>query len=141
MGSEMLMSYYQTLDKGWVKPSEYLNDIRDTNLIGESGINMKDYEIKLNEKVDKNMAKIDSLFVLMEKWISILRKILQYTTTKKTNTPYLIEEVRFWRALSKKFDELEYEFNVDICCKTELKNLEPGRPYQGSSEDQARPQV
>lgn len=91
MGSEMLMSYYQTLDKGWVKPSEYLNDIRDTNLIGESGINMKDYEIKLNEKVDKNMAKIDSLFMLMEKWISILRKILHYTSTKKTNTPYLIE--------------------------------------------------
>jgi len=27
MESEMLQSYYQTIDKGWIKPSEYLKDI------------------------------------------------------------------------------------------------------------------
>lgn len=46
------------------------------------------------------------LFALVQRWNSILRKILQYTVSKKNNTPYLIEEVKFWRALSKKFDEL-----------------------------------
>lgn len=51
---------------------------------------MKDYEIKLNEKLDKNMARFDSLIELQDRWVSILRKILQYTVTKKTNTPYLI---------------------------------------------------
>lgn len=50
------------------------------------------------------MSKLELLFGLMDRWINILRKILQYTSSKKNNTPYLMEEVRFWRALSKKFD-------------------------------------
>lgn len=30
----------------------------------------------------------------------------------------LIEEVKFWKVLSRKFDELEYEFNVySILCR------------------------
>lgn len=28
MGSQMLQSYYQTIDKGWIKPSEYLKQIK-----------------------------------------------------------------------------------------------------------------
>lgn len=80
-------------------------------LIGETNIDMKNYQIKLSEKMEKNMAKLTMLMELMEKWIHILRKVLQYTSTKKTNSTSLMEEVKFWRALSKKFDELQYEFN------------------------------
>lgn len=60
------------------------------------------------------MGKLDLLVGLIEKWVAVLRKILALAVSKKSNTPYLIEEVKFWRALSKKFDELEYEFNVSI---------------------------
>jgi len=102
----MFQSYYQTIDKGWIKPSEYLNEIQDMKLIGESNIDMKNYEIKLNEKMEKNMAKLNMLMELIQKWVNILRKILQYTSTKKSNSTSLMEEVKFWRALSKKFDEL-----------------------------------
>ena len=58
------------------------------------------------------MAKIESLSSLMAKWTEILQKALSYLKSKKSNSPHLIEEVSFWRILSKKFDELEYEFNV-----------------------------
>lgn len=44
----MLQSYYQTADKGWIKPSEYLQDIKEVNLIGDGPIDMENYEIKLN---------------------------------------------------------------------------------------------
>lgn len=107
----MFQSFYQTIDKGWVKPSEYLSEIQDMKLIQENNLDMKNYEIKLNEKMEKNMAKLSMLMELMEKWVNILRKILQYTSTKKSNSTSLMEEVKFWRALSKKFDELQYEFN------------------------------
>jgi hypothetical protein len=36
----MLQSYYQTIDKGWIKPSEYLKDINETNLISGNVIDM-----------------------------------------------------------------------------------------------------
>lgn len=107
----MFQSYYQTIDKGWIKPSEYLSEIQDMKLIEENNLDMNNYEIKLNEKMEKNMAKLCMLMELMEKWVNILRKILQYTSTKKTNSTSLMEQVKFWRGLSKKFDELEYEFN------------------------------
>lgn len=86
----MLQSYYQTVDKGWIKPSEYIKDIAESNLIAEEGIDLQNYEIKLNEKMEKNMSKLDMLVGLMVKWVSILTKILQYTVSKKYNTPYLI---------------------------------------------------
>lgn len=40
----------------------------------------------------------------MEKWVSILDKVVFYTTSKKTTSDKLIEEVKFWKVLSKKFD-------------------------------------
>lgn len=51
MGSEMFQSYYQTIDKGWIKPSEYLKQIKEINLIGDGGLAVESYEIKLNEKM------------------------------------------------------------------------------------------
>lgn len=111
VSSEMFQSYYKTADKGWMKPSEYLNEIKDMNLLGENGLDIKDYEIKLNEKMEKNMGRLEMLMELMEKWVNILRKVLQYISSKKSNSTSLMEEVKFWRALSKKFDELEYQFN------------------------------
>jgi len=87
----MFQSFYQTIDKGWVKPSEYLSEIQDMKLIEENNLDMNNYEIKLNEKMEKNMAKLCMLMELMEKWVNILRKILQYTSTKKTNSTSLME--------------------------------------------------
>lgn len=54
----MFQSFYQTIDKGWVKPSEYLSEIQDMKLIEENNLDMNNYEIKLNEKMEKNMAKL-----------------------------------------------------------------------------------
>lgn len=69
--------------------------------------------------MDKNTAKLDLLMGMMEKWVSMLRKILQYTTSARSGSAHLGEEVRLWRVLSRKFDELEYEFNVFLwCCRT-----------------------
>lgn len=43
MGSEMFQSYYQTVDKGWVKPSQFLNDIKQLNLIGGEQLDVQNY--------------------------------------------------------------------------------------------------
>lgn len=56
--------------------------------------------------MEKNIAKIDSLVTLMENWRNGLAKILQYLSSSKSGSSSLMEEIRFWRALSKKFDEL-----------------------------------
>jgi hypothetical protein len=29
----MFQSYYQTMSKGWIKPSDYLKDIKELNLL------------------------------------------------------------------------------------------------------------
>ncbi len=39
----MLQSDYQTIDKGWIKPSEYLKQIKLLNLIGDGSIDMNNY--------------------------------------------------------------------------------------------------
>lgn len=73
---------------------------------------MADFQVRLNENVEKNMARIESLNTLISKWAFVLRKAISYLNSRKSTSPHLIEEVSFWRILSKKFDELEYEFKV-----------------------------
>lgn len=52
------------------------------------------------------MLKFESLLGLTEKWVGILRRVMFYTVSRKTTSEKLIEEIKFWKVLSKKFDEL-----------------------------------
>lgn len=70
--------------------------------------------------MENNVKKIESLFQLTEKWVDILKKALFYVTSQKSSSEKLNEEVKFWRLLSKKFDELEYEFNSERTSKLNL---------------------
>lgn len=90
------------------------------NLLGEEGMQeVKKYDIHLTEKFEKNIEKSDRLREVTEKWVQVLRKALSYPRSTRASTDVrppptqkLAEEVRFWKLLSRKFDELEYEFNV-----------------------------
>ena len=57
------------------------------------------------------------MFSLTEKWVDILKRALAYVKSQKSASDKLNEEVRFWRLLSKKFEELEYEFNSEKTVK------------------------
>lgn len=46
------------MSKGWVKPSDYIKEISELNLMGEKGDDVGEYEIKLSENVEKNMLKL-----------------------------------------------------------------------------------
>lgn len=82
------------------------------NLLGEEGMQeVKKYDIHLTEKFEKNIEKSDRLREVTEKWVQVLRKALSYPRSTRASTDKLAEEVRFWKLLSRKFDELEYEFN------------------------------
>ena len=52
------------------------------------------------------MEKISSLFLLVEKWIGIIRRAVFYATSQKTKSDKLSEEIQFWKAIARKFDQL-----------------------------------
>lgn len=85
----MLQSFYSTKGKDWIKPSDYLKDIKELNLLPEEEIDLNQYEIKLTEKVEKNIQKIEKLYELTKKWTEILQKALSYVNSKKATTDVL----------------------------------------------------
>ena len=53
----MFKSYYHAMDESWVKPSQYVQDIEEIQL-GGGKIEIAQYQVRLNENLEKNMAKI-----------------------------------------------------------------------------------
>ncbi len=53
--------FFTTLSKGWVKPSDYLKDIEQLNM-QEGKLDVATFEIRLNDKMESNVKKIESLF-------------------------------------------------------------------------------
>lgn len=80
--SSLFTSYYQTETKNWIKPSDYIKEIKELNLEGDGD----GLEIKLSDNLTKNLEKVEKLYGIMEKWIAILRRALFYTESQKTNS-------------------------------------------------------
>lgn len=77
--------FFTTLSKGWIKPSDYLKDIEELNM-EEGKLDVGSFEIKLSDKMENNVKKIESLFELTEKWVDILKRALFYVTSQKSSS-------------------------------------------------------
>ncbi len=77
--------FFTTLSKGWIKPSDYLKDIEKLNM-EEGKLDVGSFEIKLSDKMENNMKKIESLLELTEKWVEILKRALLYVSSQKSSS-------------------------------------------------------
>jgi hypothetical protein len=55
---------------------------------------VKNYEIKLNDKMEKNLEKYGRLKEVTEKWVAVLRKALTYTRSTKASSDVQCEQCR-----------------------------------------------
>lgn len=81
----MFTSFYKTESNAWVRPSDYLREIKELNLLNE-GASDEGLEIKLSDNLAKNLEKVERLFKITDKWNDILRRAVFYTTSQKTNS-------------------------------------------------------
>jgi len=65
-----------------------MKNIEDLNLEGteEEKAPLSDFEIKLSDKIENNIKKIESLFNLTEKWVDILKRALFYVASQKSSS-------------------------------------------------------
>ena len=73
--------------KDWLKPSDYLKEIKQLNLLGqEKSVEVKDFDIKLNQRMEKNLQKYGRLKEVTEKWVQVLKKALSYIRSTKASS-------------------------------------------------------
>ena len=52
----------------------------------EEKVDVGSFEIRLNDKMESNVKKIESLFELTEKWVDILKRALFYVSSQRSSS-------------------------------------------------------
>ncbi len=52
----------------------------------EGKLDVGSFEIKLSDKMENNVKKIELLFELTEKWVEILKRALLYVSSQKSSS-------------------------------------------------------